>query len=141
MLAEHFLDVDIGNDGLILLQGSDVDLIRSRWRVDRSQLLIGDQVDGVTDGRIVCDAALKFGTYRAAENFAEQIDGGTGDVDVRGWQIFAGYFRDHRHDCGIRAADADEPADGGPHLRVAHLACRQKADPRKRTPDRNNPPE
>ena len=84
MLAEHFLDIDIGNDGLILLQGSDVDLIRTRRGVDRSKLLIGDQVDGVADGRIVCDAALKFGAYRGPEDFAEQIDRGAGDIDVRG---------------------------------------------------------
>ena len=29
MLAEHFLDVDISDDGRVLLQCSDVDLIRS----------------------------------------------------------------------------------------------------------------
>jgi hypothetical protein len=44
VLAEHFFDVDKGCDGLILLQRTDVDLIRSVGRVNGPELLIGDQV-------------------------------------------------------------------------------------------------
>ena len=73
MLGQHFLDIDIGDDRRVLLQGADIDLVRSARRVDRAQFLIGDQLDGVADGRIVGDAALEFGRS-AAEDFAEQID-------------------------------------------------------------------
>ena len=73
MLGEHFLDVDIGDDGAVLLQGADIDLVRSARRIDRAQFLIGDQVDGIADGRIVGDAALEFRAV-AAEDFAEQVD-------------------------------------------------------------------
>jgi len=44
VFAEHFFDVDKGFDGLILLQRTDVDLIRSVGRVNGPELLIGDQV-------------------------------------------------------------------------------------------------
>ena len=119
MLGEHFLDIDIGDDGGILLQGADIDLIRSGRRIDRAQLLIGDQLDGIADGRIVGDAALEFGALRPAEDFAEQIDPGAGDVVVGGGQVLAGHVRDHGDDGGIGAADADEPADGRPDRREA----------------------
>ena len=75
MLGEHFLDVDIGDDRAVLLQGADIDLVRAGRRVDRAQFRIGDQVDGIADGRIVGDAALEFGPV-AAEDFAEQVDAG-----------------------------------------------------------------
>ncbi len=90
MLGQHFLDIDIGDDGVILLQGADIDLVRSGRRIDRAQLLIGDQVDGIADGRIIGDAALEFGAIRAAEDFAEQVDAGDGDVVVGARQILAG---------------------------------------------------
>src|SRR5258708_16639406 len=80
MLTEHFLDVDIGDDRRILLQRADVYLIRSRRRVDRSQILVGDQIDGIADRRIVGDAALKTRARRAAEDFAKQIDGSDGNI-------------------------------------------------------------
>ena len=99
MLGEHFLDVDIGDDGAVLLQGADIDLVRAGRRIDRAQLLIGDQLDGVADGRIVGDAALEFRAI-AAEDFAEQIDAGAGDVVIGARQILAGYFGDHGDDGG-----------------------------------------
>ena len=64
MLGEHFLDIDIGDDGRILLQGADIDLIRAGRRINRAKLLIGDQVDGIADGRIIGDAALEFRAIR-----------------------------------------------------------------------------
>ena len=128
MLGEHFLDVDIGDDRGILLQGADIDLVRSARRIDRAKLLVGDEVDGIADGRIVGDAALEFRAVRRAQDFAEQVDRGGGDVGVGSRQILAGHFGDHGDDGGIGAADADEAADGGPHLGDAHLA-RQKPAP------------
>ena len=88
MLGKHFLDIDIGDDRAVLLQGSDVDLVRSAGRVDRAELLVGDQVDGIADRGIVGDAALEFRPV-AAEDLAEEIDRGAGDIIVRAWQIFA----------------------------------------------------
>ncbi len=70
VLREHLLDVDIGDDGRILLQGADIDLIRAARRIDRAELLVGDQLDGIADGRIVGDAALKFGPSRSTEALA-----------------------------------------------------------------------
>ena len=134
MLGEHFLDIDIGDDGRILLQGADIDLVRSGRRIDRAKLLIGDQVDGVADGRIVGDAALEFGAVRRAEDFAEQIDRGAGDVVVGSRQILAGHFGDHGDDGGIGAADADEPADGGPHLRDGASGLSARSPTRARDP-------
>src|SRR3984885_11597379 len=128
VLGEHFLDIDIGDHGPVLLQRADGDLIRSGRCINRAKLLIVDQVDDIADGGIVGDAALKFGALRSAEDFAEQVDRGAGDVNVRSRHILAGYFRDHGDDDGICAADADKPADGGPYLRDAHLARRQKSD-------------
>ena len=83
MLGEHFLDIDIGDDGGILLQGADIDLVGAGRGIDRAQFRIGDQFDGIADGRIVGDAALEFGALRTAEDFAEQVDAGAGDVDRR----------------------------------------------------------
>ena len=73
MLGEHFLDVDIGDHGLVLLQGADIDLVRSARRIDRAKVLGGDEFDGIADRRIIGDAALEFGAF-AAGNFAEQVD-------------------------------------------------------------------
>ncbi len=88
MLGEHFLDIDIGDDGFVLLQGADIDLVRSAWRIDGAEILIGDEVDVVADGRIVGDAALELGAV-LAENFAEQVDRSGGDIAVGGRQILA----------------------------------------------------
>jgi hypothetical protein len=82
VLGEHLFDVDIGNDRTVLLQEADVDLVGSRRRVDRAQLLTGDQVDRVADGRIVGDAALEFRLVAGVEDLAEQVDRGNGDVTV-----------------------------------------------------------
>jgi hypothetical protein len=138
MLREHLFDIDIGEDGRVLLQGADIDLVRSARGIDRSQLLAGNQFDIVADGRIIGDAALEFGAIRYAENLAEQIDRGAGDVDVGGRQILAGYFGDHGDDGGIRAADADKPANGCPHRREAHLARSQKSHAGKGSTHRNH---
>ena len=73
MLGKHLLDIDIGDDGAVLLQGADIDLVRSARRVDRAEVLVGDQVDGIADRRIIGDAALELGAL-AAENLAEQVD-------------------------------------------------------------------
>ena len=138
VLGEHFLDIDIGDDGGVLLQGADIDLVGSGRRIDRAKFLIGDQLDGVADGRIVGDAALEFGALRPAEDFAEQIDPGAGDVEVGGRQVLAGHFRDHGDDGGIGAADADEPADGRPDRRDGHLVRRQQPDPGEGSAHRNH---
>jgi hypothetical protein len=82
VLGQHFLDVDIGDDGAVLLEEADIDLVRAGRRVDRAQLLAGDQVDGVADGRIIGDAALEFGLVGRVEDFAEQVDRGDRDVVV-----------------------------------------------------------
>ncbi|OIQ64824.1 hypothetical protein GALL_536230 [mine drainage metagenome] len=89
MLGEHFLDIDIGDDGRILLQGADIDLVRSARRIDRAEFLIADQIDGIADGRIVGDTALKFLSFRSAEDFTKQVDRRAGDVIVGGRQILA----------------------------------------------------
>ena len=39
MLGEHVVDVDIGDDGAVLLQEADIDLVGAGRRVDRAQLL------------------------------------------------------------------------------------------------------
>jgi hypothetical protein len=130
MLGEQLLDIDIGGDRGVLLQGADVDLIRSNRCINRAQVLVGDQLDAVADGRIVGDAALKFRTLRPTENFPEQVDRGGGDIDVRGRKILAGYLGDHGDDGGSGcAADADEPADRSPHIRRAYLAGRHEPEP------------
>ena len=125
MLGQHFLDVDIGDDGAVLLQGADIDLVRAGRRIDRAQLLIADQLDGVADGRIIGDAALEFRAI-AAEDFAQQVDAGAGDVVVGARQILAGDIGDHGDDGGVGAADADEAADGGAHFRRRHLAAARR---------------
>ncbi|MGC0324952.1 hypothetical protein ABIG06_005581 [Bradyrhizobium sp. USDA 326] len=125
MLGQHLLDIDIGDDGAVLLEETHIDLIRPGWRVDRAQLLAGDQVDGIADGRIIGDAALEFGLVRGVEDLAEQVDRGNGDVAVGARQILAGDLGDHRDDDRAGAANADETADGRPNLRDRHLACRQ----------------
>jgi hypothetical protein len=130
MLGEQLLDIDIGDDRGVLLQGADVDLIRSNRCIDRAKVLMGDHVDVVTDGRIVGDAALKFRPLRSTEDFAEQVDRGGGDIDVRGRNIFAGHLRDHGDDGGgCCTADADKPADRSPDVRLGHLARRQQPEP------------
>src|SRR3977135_969563 len=97
--------------------------------IGRAQLLIGNQLDGIADRGIVGDTALEFGAVRPAEDFAEQIDRGTGNISVGRRQVFAGYLRDHRDDGRICAADADEPSDGCPYFRGGYLAHRQQSGP------------
>src|SRR2546430_3260079 len=92
MLGEQLLDIDIGDDRGVLLQGADIDLIRSNRCIYRAKVLVGDQLDAVTDGRIVGDAALKFRTLRPTENFAEQVDRGGGEMDMRGRKVGEGDF-------------------------------------------------
>src|SRR5437764_13038071 len=112
MLGEQLLDIDIGDDRGVLLQGADIDLIRSNRCIYGAKVLVGDQLDAITDGRIVGDAALKFRTLRPTESFAEQDERGGGAIDVRGRQILAGYLGDHGDDGGgCRPAAPDEAAN------------------------------
>ena len=115
VLGKHLLDIDIGDDGAVLLQGADIDLVRSARRIDRAKVLGGDEVDGIADRRIIGDATLEFGTF-AAGNFTEQVDRRARDVGVQVRQILARHLGDHGDDGGIGAADADEAADGGAHF-------------------------
>ena len=137
MLGQHFLDVNIGNDRPVLLQGTDIDLVRAGRRVDGAQLLIGNQLDRIADGRIVGDAALELGTI-PAKDFAEQVDAGGGDVVIRAWQILAGYVGDHGDDGGSCAADADEATHRGADFRGGHLAYREQSDPGEGAAHRNH---
>src|SRR6202012_1533232 len=137
MLGQHFLDIDIDDNGRILLQGADIDLVRPARRIDRAQLLVVDEVDGVADGRVIGDAALEFLAVRGPQDFAEQVDRGGGDVGVRTRQMLAGYFGDHGDDRRIRAADADEAADRGPYLGGAQFAGRPKLAPGEGAEHRN----
>ena len=135
MLGQHFLDVDIGDDGAVLLQGADIDLVRAGRRIDRAQLLIADELDSVADGRIIGDAALEFRAV-AAEDFTQEVDAGAGDVVVGARQILARDIGDHGDDGGAGAADADEAANGSAHFRHRHLS-REKADSGERAAYRN----
>ena len=137
MLGQHFLDVDIGDDGAVLLQRADIDLVGAGGRIDRAKLLAGDQVDGVADGRIVGDAALEFRPV-AAEDFAEQVDAGRGDIGVGGRHVLGRHVRDHGDDGRGGAADADELADGASHFRKWHLAVSQQSDPGEGASYRNH---
>ncbi|MGY4470569.1 hypothetical protein ACVWWK_006278 [Bradyrhizobium sp. LB9.1b] len=138
VLGEHFLDVDIGDDGAILLKEADIDLVGAGRRVDRAQLLARDQVDGIADGRIVGDAALEFGLAGGIEDFAQQVHRGDCDQIVGAREVLAGHLGDHRDDDRAGAADADETADGGPNFRVRHPAFSQQPDPRERSANRNH---
>src|SRR6185369_5084333 len=82
VLGKHLLDVDIGDDGAVLLQGADIDLVRPARRIDGAEVLGGDEVDGIADGRIIGDATRKLGAF-AAGNLPEQ-------VDRRGRHVFIG---------------------------------------------------
>ncbi|MGY3422114.1 hypothetical protein ACVWZW_002589 [Bradyrhizobium sp. F1.13.4] len=138
VLGEHFLDVDIGDDGAVLLEEADIDLVGAGRRVDRAQLLARDQIDGIADCRIVGDAALEFGLAGRVEDFAQQVDRGDGDQIVVARQVFAGHLGDHRDDDRAGAADTDEPADSGPHFRDRHAAFGQQPDPGERSANRNH---
>ncbi len=117
MLAQHFLDVDISGDRLVLLQRAHVDLLGAGRRIDRAQIVIADQIDDVVDGGIVGDAALEFGLVSVPHDLAEQIDRGARDIHVRCMHVLGGHFRDHGNDGRGGATDADEAADGAAHLR------------------------
>src|SRR6185295_15560409 len=52
VLGKHFLDIDIGDDGSVLLQRADIDLVGAARRVDGAKVLIGDEIDGIADRRI-----------------------------------------------------------------------------------------
>lgn len=64
MLRQHFFDVDIGDHRGILLQGSDIDLVGAARLIDDAQVVAGDQVYRVADGRVVGDAALELRSKR-----------------------------------------------------------------------------
>ena len=122
MLGKHFLDVDIGDHGLVLLQGADIDLVRPARRIDRAKVLGGDELDGIADRRIIGDAALEFRTL-AAGNFAEQVDRCGRHVFIGVRLVLARHLGDHRDDGGgRRAANADEAPDGGAGFGDGHLA-------------------
>ena len=137
MLGQHLLDVDIGDDRAVLLQGADIDLVGAGGRIDRAQLLARDQLDDVADGRIMGDAALEFRPV-AAEDFAEQVDAGGRDIGVGRLHVLGRDVRDHGDDGGAGAADADEFADGASHLGERHLTVSQQADPGKSASHRNH---
>jgi hypothetical protein len=137
VLGEHLLDIDIGDHGLVLLQRANIDLVGAARRVDGAKVLIGDEVDGIADRRIVGHAALEFGPL-AAGNLAEQVDRGGRDIAVGIRQILAGHLGDHRDDGGAHAADADEAADRGAYFRDGRLACREQSDPGEGAAHRNH---
>jgi len=89
VLGQHFFDIDVGDDRTILLQRADIDLIGPVRGIDRAQLLARDQLDGIADGRVVGDATLEFWTI-TVENFAQQVDAGSGNIIVRRRQVLAG---------------------------------------------------
>jgi hypothetical protein len=129
MLGKHLLDIDIGDDGAVLLQGADIDLVGAARRIDGAEVLGGDEVDGIADGRIVGHAALKLGAV-AAGNLTEQVDRRGRHVFVGAGLVLAAYLGDHRNDGGgRRTANADEAADGGTRFGDGHLARSQKSDP------------
>jgi hypothetical protein len=138
VLGKHLLDIDIGDDGRILLQGSDIDLVRSGRRIDRAKFLIADQLDRIADGWVVGDAALEFRAVRYSKNFTEQIDRSGSDVIAGGRQILARHFGNHGDDGGICAADADKAANSSPHFRDAHGFRCHEAYPRKRSAHQND---
>ena len=107
-----------------LLQRADIDLVCTAWGIDGAQFLVGDEIDGVADGRIMRDAALEFRPV-AAEDFAEQVDAGARDIAARRRQILGRHVGDHGDDGRGGAADRDEAADGGAHFRCGHVAGRQ----------------
>src|SRR6185436_18159525 len=86
VLGQHFLDVDIGNHRAVLLQRADIDLVRAARGVDGAQLLGGNEVDGIADGRIVGAATLEF-RLAAAKDLTEQVDAGMSDVLVGRRQV------------------------------------------------------
>ncbi len=138
MLGQHFLDIDIGDDRRVLLQGADIDLVGSARRIDGAQFGVADQFDGIADGRVVGDAALEFLALRGPQDLAQQVDRSDGNISVRGRQVLAGHFRDHRDDGRIGAADADKASDRGPDLGDGPVvACRQKSDPGEGSAHRN----
>src|SRR4029078_3877916 len=137
VLGKHFLDIDIGDHGSVLLQRADIDLVGAARRVDGAKVLIGDEIDGIADRRIIGDAALELGPL-ATENLAEQVDRGGRDIAVGIRQVLAGHLGDHGDDGGSPAANADEAAHGGAHFRDRRLACREQSYPGERVAHRNH---
>ena len=143
MLLHHLLDVDVGADGVVLLQMADVDRARPRHVENETQLALADADDRAVDLRIVRHAAGEaIAVRRAEDDFAQHVHaaGGRRAVRARLLRDF-GEHADHERRAGadaeigadaevrgvagvgqrvvreahqrLRAADRDHPADGG----------------------------
>ena len=87
MLAQHFVHVDVGADGRVLLQLPDVDRVGAGDVVDQPQLVARDQGCRIADRRIVGHAALEImRTVVALLEFAHHVEarGGAETLLVRG---------------------------------------------------------
>jgi hypothetical protein len=125
---KHLLDIDIGDDGAVLLQGADIDLVRPARRIDGAEVLGGDEVDGIADGRIIGHAALKLGRSPPEISPSKSTDA------VAMYSSELGWFS---HDTSVIIAMmvvsvAQRMLMKRPTwraLRRRHLARRQKSDP------------
>ena len=141
MLAQHFVDVDVGADGRVLLQVADVDRVRAGDVVDQPQLVADDQRGRIADRRIVGDAALEIVlAVIALLDLAHHVEAGGGaeTLFVRGVGDVLGDFRHHADQQRFGALDTQELADrdGGVARRIDAF-CRQ-AHARLRAADGQN---
>ena len=81
MLAQHFVDVEAGGDGGVVLQMPDVDHARVAGVEDQTQLARADESHRVADRRIGGHAALEVRRRGlVVGDFADQLELRDGDI-------------------------------------------------------------
>ena len=145
MLAHHVVDIDVGIDARVLLQGPDVDPPRRRDVVDELKLVMSQEIGGVADQRVLGHAALEERLAVVLPlDLAEKIqltDGMVGEI-VPGRGSRRGDLGDHADQEGGSGTDREELADSRVGVRGRAIPARDvEAHARLRAVDRNDPSE
>ncbi len=143
MLAQHVVHVHVRADGGVLLEVADVDRVGTGDIVDQPQFVARDQGGGISDCRIVRDAALEvLRAVVALSDLAHHVETRRGAVTslASGCADVLRDLRHHADEHRLRALDAQELADRDRGLALAYGvdAAGRKPDGRLRSAHRQD---
>ena len=144
MFVQHLLDIEIGDDRVVLLQMPDIDHARARDGIERAQLVMAEKRDLVPHHRIMGDAALEdLAALAVRRDLAHEIELGGPFIALfaRRARRLHGHFRDHADQEIHAAPDADDFADRDAFVLGRRPDDRPQAETRLRARDRDDPPD
>jgi hypothetical protein len=135
MLVQHFVDIDTGIHGRILLQAADTDGRGACFVENDTQFFVRKWQCRIADRGITRDAAAETDRSSRIYEFAHEVDTRNGAIIVGECALYAD-FGDNANELRFGGLDFQEPADcdhgavGAGHRRI------QETDSRLRAADR-----